>query len=100
MGGCFKGLENTLNSDTRYAEIFEHLRNDEWLRNHMVSFMVRCGMRASLCSMLGHYRRTCFLGSIHSRIITGLNPIRREELIISIFHLTDLFRRRIAEFII
>ena len=89
-----------LNSDPRYLKIFERLQNDEYLRNHMVSFMVRWGISASPCSILGHYRSSCFLGSIYSRIIAGPDPIRREELILSIFHLNDLFRRRIAKFII
>jgi hypothetical protein len=95
-----KSVRSIIGGSSGDFSVFEHLRNNEWLCEHIIKSMVRWAISSSPCSALGHDRYTCFLGNIPSRIILSPGPIRREELILVLFHLIASFRERIAEFII
>ncbi len=84
------------NDQCRPSLGWEHFRNNEWVRDRLVKFMIRWALSTSPCLKLGHQRCTCFLGDIPSRILVGPDPIRREELILILFHLDASFRKRIA----
>jgi hypothetical protein len=79
---------------------YEQLKDNEYVCNLLVKFIIRRGLSISSCLALGHQRYTCFLGDIPSRILIAPDPIRQEEAILIFFHLNASFRKRIAEFMI
>lgn len=104
LGACEKILKaircDTTNDNSRFSSMLERFRNDQGWRDRVIEGMLRWGMRASPCRTLGHPRRACFLGNIPARLIACPDPIRRDELLLVLFHLNASFRKRIAEFMI